>query len=51
MFVTEGARALALEQERKQFVEVEWPLILKRMEDLGLEPESLTHSDHLGDRS
>lgn len=41
MYVTEGAQALALEQERKQFIEVEWPRILERMEALDLDPGSL----------
>ena len=41
MFVTEGAQVLALEQERKQFIEQEWPKILERMEALELDPTQL----------
>ncbi|MGK0260954.1 MAG: GntR family transcriptional regulator [Candidatus Azotimanducaceae bacterium] len=41
MFVREGAQTLALEQERKQFIEQEWPEILERLEALQLKPSEL----------
>ena len=41
MFVTKGARSRALEQERAQFLEHEWPLITKRIESLGLSTSDL----------
>lgn len=37
MRVAPGARAKLLEQERKHFIEQEWPAIAQRMEMLGLE--------------
>ena len=36
MYVAEGARELALEQERKVFVEQEWPKVLSRLNALNL---------------
>lgn len=41
MFVTEGARALAMQQERRRFIETEWPQILARMAALDLSPDDL----------
>lgn len=36
MFIQEGARERLLSQERRQFLEVEWPRIHRRIQDLGL---------------
>ncbi|MEM7000832.1 MAG: GntR family transcriptional regulator [Pseudomonadota bacterium] len=41
MFVTEGAQELALQQERTQFMEEEWPAIVARLAALGLNLEDL----------
>ena len=41
MFVTEGAQALALQQEREQFIDNEWPEILKRLASLDLDVSDL----------
>jgi len=41
MFVCDGAREKLLRNEREHFLETEWPRILDRMEQLGLEPETL----------
>ncbi|MEM8798457.1 MAG: GntR family transcriptional regulator [Pseudomonadota bacterium] len=41
MFVTEGARAKLLDSERRHFLTHEWPAILERIEQLGLQAEEL----------
>jgi GntR family transcriptional regulator len=41
MFVLEGARAKLLSFERKQFLEEEWPAIVKRLQALGMSAEDL----------
>lgn len=41
MFVTEGAQALALEQERTRFIETEWPKILQHLRALDLNAQDL----------
>lgn len=41
MYVKQGARALALAQERKQFLEQEWPKVLERLASLDLDVSSL----------
>lgn len=41
MFVNTGARHQLLATERQQFVEQEWPRIIKRIEQLELDPEQL----------
>ena len=41
MFVNEGARAKALEQERQHFMSEEWPAMLVRIQDLQLDAEHL----------
>lgn len=44
MFVTEGAKAKLLAAEREQFLTVEWPALLQKIERLGLSIEDLTNS-------
>ena len=41
MFVAGGARSQAAEQERKIFIEQEWPRIVTRIQSLGLDTETL----------
>ena len=41
MYVTEGARAALLESERERFLREEWPLVLERIQRLGLSMEEL----------
>ncbi len=41
MFVKEGARARLLEEERRCFLEKEWPKIVERITLLGLDIETL----------
>lgn len=41
MFVTEGARKQLLKDERKRFVEREWPLVTATIQRLGLDPAEL----------
>jgi GntR family transcriptional regulator len=41
MFVTEGAKEKLQEDERKQFLNVEWPKILNRIQRLGLSLKDL----------
>ena len=41
MFVVEGARKKLLEDEKRHFLEEEWPRIVQRIESLGLTAEEL----------
>ena len=41
MYVAEGANVRLLASERKRFLTEEWPLVAARMEQLGIDPESL----------
>lgn len=41
MFVTEGATTRLLNSERERFLREEWPLVLERIQRLGLEPAEL----------
>lgn len=41
MFVTAGARAELMHGERARFLEQEWPRVLTRIEQLGLDPAEL----------
>ncbi|TQV87479.1 GntR family transcriptional regulator [Aliikangiella coralliicola] len=42
MFVTQGAKDKLFEDEKKQFLEVEWPKIMIRIQRLGLSVQELT---------
>ena len=41
MFVTDSAREKLLETEKKQFMDIEWPKIMQKIERLGLSMQSL----------
>ena len=41
MFVNAGARKQLLKDERRRFIEKEWPLVLETIERLGLSAEEL----------
>ena len=41
MYVTEGANARLLSSERERFLREEWPMVLERIQRLGLEPAEL----------
>jgi GntR family transcriptional regulator len=41
MYVTEGANARLLQSERERFLREEWPLVLERIQRLGLSIEEL----------
>ena len=41
MFVNDGARKQLLKDERRRFIEKEWPLVLETIERLGLSAEEL----------
>jgi GntR family transcriptional regulator len=41
MFVCEGARKQLLSSERARFLEEEWPAMINRIEQLGLDPQKL----------
>jgi len=41
MFVTTGARARLTLDERKTFLDLEWPRVLTRIDQLGLDPAQL----------
>lgn len=45
MFVTESAAQKLLNAERDHFLTVEWPQMLERIRQLGLDPLSLLQSD------
>jgi GntR family transcriptional regulator len=49
MFVTEGAKDKLYQDERRQFLQVEWPKIMTRIERLGLSlqelPQTAANSD------
>lgn len=40
-FISEGAKGIVLANDRKEFLEVELPAFLKKMELLGLDPQEL----------
>ena len=41
MYVTEGAATRLMNSERERFLREEWPLMLERIQRLGLEPGEL----------
>ena len=41
MYVTEGAATRLMASEREHFLREEWPLVLERIQRLGLEPSEL----------
>ena len=41
MFVTDGARSQLLKDERRRFLEKEWPTVLATIHRLGLDPTEL----------
>ena len=41
MFINDGARKQLLKDERKRFVEKEWPKVVERINRLGLDPDDL----------
>ncbi len=44
MYVTEGAATRLMNSEREHFLREEWPLMLERIQRLGLEPSELLDS-------
>ena len=46
MFVREGARAQLVESERQKFVNEEWPAMLSRIQQLGLDVADLLKKAH-----
>ena len=40
-FISEGARDIVLENSRKEFLETELPVVIRKMELLGLNPKEL----------
>lgn len=51
MFVKEGARKSLMKNEREQFLSNEWPLILQRIQRLGLELMDLARDAEKGKKS
>ncbi|MCA1799540.1 MAG: GntR family transcriptional regulator [Xanthomonadaceae bacterium] len=41
MFVKEGARKQLTKDERQKFLEEEWPLVVDRIDRLGIDPQEL----------
>ena len=41
MYVTEGATARLMASERERFLREEWPMVLERIQRLGLDPTEL----------
>ena len=44
MYVTDGAREKLLASERDRFLKEEWPLVIERIQRLGLDFEKLMRS-------
>jgi len=44
MFVRDGAHQKLTESERQKFIEEEWPAMVLRIQQLGLDPEKLIQS-------
>lgn len=51
MFVKEGARRGLMKNEREQFLKAEWPLILQRIQRLGLDLMELAREGDKGSKS
>lgn len=51
MFVKEGARRNLMKNEREQFLKTEWPLILQRIQRLGLDLMDLAKDAEKGSKS
>ncbi|HEY3858074.1 MAG TPA: GntR family transcriptional regulator [Gammaproteobacteria bacterium] len=51
MFVKEGARRSLMKNEREQFLKSEWPLILQRIQRLGLDLMELARQGEKGSKS
>ena len=51
MFVREGARRSLMKNEREQFLKSEWPLILQRIQRLGLDLMELAREGDKGSKS
>ena len=51
MFVREGARRNLMKNEREQFLKSEWPLILQRIQRLGLDLMDLAKDAEKGSKS
>jgi GntR family transcriptional regulator len=51
MFVKEGARRGLMKNEREQFLTSEWPLILQRIQRLGLDLMELAREAEKGSKS
>ena len=55
MFVTDGARQQLLKDERRRFVEKEWPKVLETIDRLGLDANELLResgsADNAGDNN
>ena len=47
MFVCEGARAKLIESERSKFLAEEWPAVLSRIEQLGLDIAALVSNSRI----
>jgi GntR family transcriptional regulator len=41
MFINDGARTQLLKDERKRFIEKEWPKVVETINRLGLDPDAL----------
>ena len=50
MYVTEGASEKLLSSERDRFLREEWPLVLERIQRLGLDPHALLSPANGGSR-
>ncbi len=51
MFVREGARRSLMKNEREQFLKNDWPLILQRIQRLGLDLMELAREGDKGSKS
>lgn len=51
MFVLDGARERLLSSERERFLQEEWPAVVKRMQNLGIDLTQLLQQSKTGERT
>jgi GntR family transcriptional regulator len=51
MFVLDGAKERLLSSERERFLQEEWPAVVKRMQNLGIDLTQLLQQSKTGERT
>lgn len=49
MYVLEGASDRLLQSERQRFLDHDWPMMVKKMQSLGIEPSDLLARENKGE--